>query len=357
MLSCFYRGHDGDDDDEPRPIREAELVRAGQPLHRELPLPQFGLRRDRTLLFRGLRAATSTRTCGRCTPKRGAGAGASAGAWASSADELSKSMSQIYEEAAQAQASLASKLAQHRGTLQFGTDFRDRAPPLELRMLLPRLETAIELLLARLGALCEALRALEVGEAPAGRQAAEVRDSLEAQLCEGRAEARRCFEGQRADLRRLTAQSPLFSPALSPAMSEKLVAVFGSVGSRSPLSTCASPLLGASWSSPPSCEPIFRYLDAAIEEDDCVSEPGVTRAGEAAFSSLFSSSITAQDACKDGRGEGEGSPQAFSLLFSLELREEEEDQTEDILRRSQPFPSLFAGAGLEVPTVASSPGR
>jgi len=351
MLSCFYRGLDGDDDDEPRPIREAELVRAVRPLHREAPLPQFGLRRDRTLLFRGLRAATSTPTRGGCTPKRGAGA------WASAADELSKSMSQIYEEAAQAQASLASKLAQHRGTLQFGTDFRDRAPPLELRMLLPHLETAIELLLGRLGALCEALRALEVGEAPAGRQAAEVRDSLETQLCEGRAEARRCFEGQRADLRRLTAQSPLFSPALSPAMSEKLVAAFGSVGSRSPLSTCASPLLGASWSSPPSCEPIFRYLDAAIEEDDgeddCVSEPGATKAGEAAFSSLFSSSITAQD----GRGEGEGSPQAFSSLFSLELREEEEDQTEDILRRSQPFPSLFAGAGLEVPTVPSSPGR
>lgn len=51
-------------------------------------------------------------------------------------------LTEEYAEAAQVIASLATRLAQHNGLRQFSASFSTRAPPLELRMLLPELEAA-----------------------------------------------------------------------------------------------------------------------------------------------------------------------------------------------------------------------
>jgi len=146
------------------------------------------------------------------------------------ADELRR----IHEDASVAHISLASKLAQHNGLRQFGADFGDRAPPLELRMLLPELEDAISKLLRDLQT-----HVMQLGEMDIREDCPEalVRAALEEFIVGNLSKVQQTFDEQRRALADRAAASPLYGVAFgSPGLSKRLAAM------RSPtLSAARSP--------------------------------------------------------------------------------------------------------------------
>lgn len=143
-------------------------------------------------------------------------------------DELeafSASLADIHERVSVAHSSLASKLAQHNGLKQFGADFSDRAPPLELRVLLPELEAAIEQLLDSLRALGTRLRLLA---APGAGRHAELRGALLQRVADVRQESLATFDAQRNKVRELAAASPLLSPMIAPGLGRRLASAMSS---------------------------------------------------------------------------------------------------------------------------------
>eukprot|EP00928_Gymnodinium_smaydae_P036878 TRINITY_DN25701_c0_g5_i1.p1 TRINITY_DN25701_c0_g5~~TRINITY_DN25701_c0_g5_i1.p1 ORF type:complete len:395 (-),score=109.97 TRINITY_DN25701_c0_g5_i1:137-1321(-) len=270
MLACLQRGRDDDeyseDDDVSgkcfsRPSKEVptQLVPTAPAPHAPAPtviVAANGVRRDRSAAFRRLRSDRSPRLAMRSrraeTPSFLAlGAPETKESGCNDAE-----VTGIFEEASQIRSSLASKLAQHSGMLQFSTEFRDRAPILELRLLLPGLELAIEQLLGRLLVLCDALRASSAAAADAepralsaptsaavafesgsGARADRLRSALEASFRQSCEEAREVFAKQRQELRAAATASPLHSPLICPKVGERLAAA---IGSPAPSSTSAS---------------------------------------------------------------------------------------------------------------------
>lgn len=144
----------------------------------------------------------------------------------------------IFEEVSQAHSSLASKLAQHNGLRQFSADFSSRVAPLELRMLLPELETAIDKVLETLKQLDGRLQLLET---TTSSRTHDLREAMRLQvrgICE---ERRRTFDDQRSHLRTLAAVSPLTSVRMSPAMNKRLSAALRSPPQSPPQSPPRSP--------------------------------------------------------------------------------------------------------------------
>ncbi|CAK0869125.1 unnamed protein product, partial [Prorocentrum cordatum] len=201
-----------------------------------------GVQRDRTNQFVRMRG-----TRGTATPKAAAAAarpsrrdGGGGDAQRAAAEELRR----IYEEASQAQNTLASKLAQHNGVRQFSLEFSgERAPPLELRVLLPELEAAIDHLLDKLELSVERLKQLrppaqqgpsaQALPAPsaAASSAEVVRDALERYVRDAHEAGRAASEQQRRQIQELTAASPLFAPAMSPVLNRRLSAALSKTGS------------------------------------------------------------------------------------------------------------------------------
>lgn len=216
--------------------------------------PQSGVRRDRSALFRRMRATAA--------PQRRAPRGCHAeercartdgGAENGAIEELAR----IYEEASQTHTWLVSKLAQHNGLRQFGADFTNRAPPLELRMLLPELEVSIDQLLETLRTLGSRLQVLDLAAAGCGSIALQVRDAVSDYVAKAFEEARSTFEQQRKHLQELALASPLFSPKLYPVLGRKLAAAIGSpsLSSTAPASPWQNSQTGT-LSTPPSTEPL-----------------------------------------------------------------------------------------------------
>lgn len=284
MLRCLRRDYDEEDGNEADQHSPSPTFR--RPPRTELP--GTGLRRDRSASFRRLRAAGA--------PAKGAPWQQRPDRPTIEAEKVSQALKQLYEEASQARVSLASKLAQHSGMTQFSAEFADRAPPLELRILLPGLEGSIEQLLERLGLLGERLEALDL---PAAGQAAALRAVLAASFASSCAEARASFEQQRSELRKLALQSPLFSPVTCPLLCEKLVAA---MGARSPASTTASPGASGIWSTPPSSEATRLRLTPpaldALAEDDALSDDAgaADEVHSRPFSSIFAVHMVTEEA-------------------------------------------------------------
>lgn len=147
-------------------------------------------------------------------------------------------MQRIFEETSQAHTSLASKLAQHNGLRQFSADFTNRVAPLELRLMLPELESSIDLLLDTLGCLDVRLKKLSM---PTSSPTHEVREAMRRQvhcICK---EMTSTFDDQRSHLRKLAAASPLTSPCISPRLNKRLSAALRSPPHSPPRSPPRSP--------------------------------------------------------------------------------------------------------------------
>mmetsp|Transcript_71479 Transcript_71479/g.209917 ORF Transcript_71479/g.209917 Transcript_71479/m.209917 type:complete len:590 (+) Transcript_71479:120-1889(+) len=162
----------------------------------------------------------------------------------------------IYEEASQACTSMACKLAQHHGICQFGAEFANRAPPLELRMLLPELEIAIERLFDQLDEMQSRVESVAFKT--------KTRDSAIHQNVLAHVEAscrklRASYEKQRTMLRELQVASPLTSPMISPALNKRLAATMVS----SPPRPVIGPLYSPCWSQTTRTSPTSEeYLHA-----------------------------------------------------------------------------------------------
>ncbi|CAE8618987.1 unnamed protein product [Polarella glacialis] len=203
--------------------------------------PEAGLRRDRTSHFAAARGAQ-----GSAMRRRREDSGGSRPCLPDST--VDEELQSIYCRSSAAQNSLASTLAQHRGLVQFGTDFGARAPPLELRLLLPKAEESIEALLQELDELLLRLEVLEV-------------QHLQVDVRSKRPE----FEEQKVILSKLVQKSPLLAPAFSMQLSAKLSAMSSRSSSAS---TASSPRFasggGRQVSSPPSLD--LWEMEMAFEE-------------------------------------------------------------------------------------------
>jgi len=233
---------------ERRPSFDVELLRAG------------GVMRDRTIHFHrmrlSLREAERAKAESLVFARRRKSSRDAAELPGDSKTDLSEKLTRSFEEASQLHSSLASKLAQHNGLRQFGVDFVNRAPPLELRMLLPDLEASIEKSLTTL----EELRGkvLELQDVAAGRNH-ELCGALAQYVANIYEKSSEAFKEQCQHLQKLAVASPLFSPVLSPALTKRLSAAMKSPASSrasSPGSTTASPGVSPLLASTsPNCSP------------------------------------------------------------------------------------------------------
>eukprot|EP00439_Symbiodinium_sp_Y106_P076429 s615_g15.t1 len=164
----------------------------------------MGVRRDKTSLLEKMRASASARQK-RALP--------SAGEDTSASSSQSAQLSELYRQASQDIASLASRLAQHNGLRQFSATFSNRAPPLELRMLLPELEASIEQQLQSLERNSIEIAQLEF---PDHSRMEELKRAVCSYLRSGLEDASITFEEQRSHLRVLQAAAPLTSPMTMP---------------------------------------------------------------------------------------------------------------------------------------------
>lgn len=217
---------------------------------RPLEIQGGGIRRDRTSQLEKIRAAGMQKSRRHDETTQSPDTGAR--------------LSQQYAQASQDIASLASRLAQHNGLRKFSATFSSRAPPLELRMLLPDLEASIELLLASLSSCTEQIAELEV---PPESRLAELRETVCHYLRSEYAAAQETFNEQRTHLRALRTASPLTSPVTMPVLPMKLSGV-GSVEqsiSSAAVSTQCSPDM-----------PALELVDEIkLDEDSEVDEPAL----------------------------------------------------------------------------------
>lgn len=229
-----------------------------------------GVRRDKTSLLEKMRASASARQK-RALP--------SAGEDTSASSSQSAQLSELYGQASQDIASLASRLAQHNGLRQFSATFSNRAPPLELRMLLPELEASIEQQLQSLERNSIEIAQLEF---PDHSRMEELKRAVCSYLRSGLEDASITFEEQRSHLRVLQAAAPLTSPMTMPVPAMKL-------------SSCSSPqpsqtghfesFSTASTQSSPSMPEV--QLDGWPDEDGEVDQRSASMPFAAVMSSAF----------------------------------------------------------------------
>jgi len=213
---------------ERRPSVNEQLLLAG------------GVMRERTAPFLRLRASIYSGRQG--VPSRDDDEHADA-----RTKELSDELSRTFKEASSLHTSLASKLAQHNGVRQFAADFTNRAPPLEIRMLLPQLEAAIEELLDRLEPLGARMRELQSTAIGRNHQLCE---SLAEHVANTFEKSSKTFKEQHEGIQVLAAASPISSPVLAPALRQRLATAMSGSSSQ-PSSTTASPRASPRmWASP-----------------------------------------------------------------------------------------------------------
>mmetsp|Transcript_23995 Transcript_23995/g.53138 ORF Transcript_23995/g.53138 Transcript_23995/m.53138 type:complete len:307 (+) Transcript_23995:829-1749(+) len=238
-------------------------------LQQDCDVLRGGVRRDRTMQL--MRTRRSVRSQPRMP-------------WVEEASEQKAELVRIHRDASHTHTSLESKLAQHNGLCQFGADFADRAPPLELRMLLPELEASIEQLFEHLSASISAIGRLS---APEASRRQTVHKALEQYMQQALQKTWSAFEQQRRQLRDLTAASPLFSPVMSPILRERLAVAIGSPCST--FSTFSTPSPAAPQAQPPlglraiEQMPPLRLPSASfpeLEEESGCSEAGVAEHAE-----------------------------------------------------------------------------
>lgn len=291
MLKCLQRK---DEDEEEEQATTAPTSRKAS---WEVELPGTGLRRDRTHSFAGIRraralAASPVHQRGGCSgfhvghplPE-----GAGEDAEQQNLDDRSAKLRKTYEEATHVRASLASKLAQHRGLMQFSADFVHRAPPLELRMLLTPLEASIREQLKRLGALSEELSSFDL---PGTEQSTQLKANLRSFFETSSVEAEEAFGAQQSRIRQQAALSPHYSPVICPITGAKLAKGFARSPPRSPplaarsVTSTASPgtATTASPGTPPRTPAELLLPPAAKREEGDDDEGSHTQP----FSSLFS---------------------------------------------------------------------
>ncbi|CAE7604368.1 unnamed protein product [Symbiodinium natans] len=130
-----------------------------------------------------------------------------------SSESYAVRLAELYQQASQDIVSLASRLAQHNGLRQFSATFSNRAPPLELRMLLPELEASIEQKLQSVKRLCNEIAEMQFDDQS---RMAELQQSVCCYLRSGIGDASDTFAEQRSHLRALQAAAPLTSPMTMP---------------------------------------------------------------------------------------------------------------------------------------------
>lgn len=198
------------------------------------PVPQAGVRRERTEQFAKMRDLSQRPRC-QCrlvedtcssnldyTPDEDSSALSMCRAehYSVRGTELLR----IFDEASATHTCLASKLAQHNGLRQFGVEFANRVPPLELRMLLPELQASIRECLLRLEQLTSRLTTIEVSS----QRDAAVYEALKQYIQRALSQNRTEFEEQHQHLQKMANDSPLYSPVLSPVLTQRLSATVGS---------------------------------------------------------------------------------------------------------------------------------
>jgi len=190
-----------------------------------------------------------------CADPTSSGSGGDNDSAGSASEAAWAELATTWEQASVAQTSLLSKLAQHRGLVQFGADFGTRAPPVELRIALPQVEAAIGCLFAQLEQILANLRASSSagcedgqGHTNPSRRITSVRMALLLQSASFLDRTWPEYEEQRETLRRLVQDSPLLAPALSEPLSAKLAAAMAtplssvSTASTPPRSRACSPM-------------------------------------------------------------------------------------------------------------------
>mmetsp|Transcript_44527 Transcript_44527/g.105523 ORF Transcript_44527/g.105523 Transcript_44527/m.105523 type:complete len:327 (-) Transcript_44527:10-990(-) len=217
--SSYYSGKQGSDEDCSDNLRSKVSPREMSPCS-DVELPRAGVRRDRTTQLVKLRTMASerrrldsSRSSRSEIPSQG---DAKRSLSLRALDEVDTQLRSIFESASRVHTSLASKLAQHNGLCQFGASFRNRAPPLELRMIVPELEASIEELLTSLQSSLDSLGALSV---PPGSRNETVRSRLDEYVRLAQDSAKTAYQEQREHLKILAAASPLYSPTLDPTLS------------------------------------------------------------------------------------------------------------------------------------------
>lgn len=168
-----------------------------------------GVRREKTSLLEKMRASARQK---RALP-------VPTGEDTSASSSPGEKLSELYQRASQDISSLASRLAQHNGLRQFSATFSNRAPPLELRMLLPELEASIEQQLQSLQSMSNEIAQLEF---PDQSRMDELKGAVCSYLRSGLEDASVTFEEQRSHLRVLQAAAPLTSPMTMPVPAMKL---------------------------------------------------------------------------------------------------------------------------------------
>eukprot|EP00929_Paragymnodinium_shiwhaense_P113596 TRINITY_DN8187_c0_g1_i6.p1 TRINITY_DN8187_c0_g1~~TRINITY_DN8187_c0_g1_i6.p1 ORF type:complete len:360 (+),score=77.13 TRINITY_DN8187_c0_g1_i6:81-1160(+) len=251
VFSCVLRGRDGDENEDDHVVdrrkkfscnlarfrgdtessssgEDAEVYRRPPPVSSRAPTtqPSALVTRDRSNHFQRLRSMRQQRSLRKLSTEQRM----------SAVDRAAASLSRSYHAAVQTHASLGTKLAQHNGLRQFGVEFKGRAPPLELRMLLPDLENSIHDQLEELEEFATRLDGLtfsdELGHArPETAKLCKVRDEALANLRRITEEVKATFEEQRCHLQELAAASPLLSTRFS--------AELGPPAAGSPKQSCA----------------------------------------------------------------------------------------------------------------------
>mmetsp|Transcript_66026 Transcript_66026/g.143226 ORF Transcript_66026/g.143226 Transcript_66026/m.143226 type:complete len:411 (+) Transcript_66026:161-1393(+) len=151
-----------------------------------------------------------------------------------------ESLEEIFKQVYSAESSLSSRIAQHHGLVQFGSEFGgSRPPPLELRAALPEVELSIEERLEELKALLQRLQSLEV-RSEGGRHA-QVQQALAKRIEGCLQETEPDYEEQKRTLEKLQQRSPLLAPAISDDLLQSLSSKLASPNSSRAPSTVASP--------------------------------------------------------------------------------------------------------------------
>jgi hypothetical protein len=182
-------------------------------------------------------------------------------------EDMTAELATIYEEASDLIAPLHSRLAQHKGLLQFGVEFANRAPPWEQRMLVPSLEARIEDAILKIGVLAHRVQMLEFAASHGSR---ELRRNVRDYVGRVHREAKSAFEGQRGEFQQLAVASPLLSPMMTPELccrfAEALKSPRDSTSTSPPLLSTAPSSSKAKSVSPTSFD--SKLPDTSSECDD-----------------------------------------------------------------------------------------
>eukprot|EP00929_Paragymnodinium_shiwhaense_P113592 TRINITY_DN8187_c0_g1_i2.p1 TRINITY_DN8187_c0_g1~~TRINITY_DN8187_c0_g1_i2.p1 ORF type:complete len:410 (+),score=87.57 TRINITY_DN8187_c0_g1_i2:81-1310(+) len=373
VFSCVLRGRDGDENEDDHVVdrrkkfscnlarfrgdtessssgEDAEVYRRPPPVSSRAPTtqPSALVTRDRSNHFQRLRSMRQQRSLRKLSTEQRM----------SAVDRAAASLSRSYHAAVQTHASLGTKLAQHNGLRQFGVEFKGRAPPLELRMLLPDLENSIHDQLEELEEFATRLDGLtfsdELGHArPETAKLCKVRDEALANLRRITEEVKATFEEQRCHLQELAAASPLlstrFSAELGRRFSKTIVSPSCSRNSSPNCSPWPSPKLPQKGpASPGAFGTALRSLEASSPSSSTLSSPA--KPGRPGGSDYCGGSALASSSTVDrtplllsgGKWSSESSAQRCPQWLLEEDSDESAREDEVHQDATAAFPSVFS---------------